>query len=294
MIALSLLTALAFGVGDFCGGLAAKRTTLLRVVGFAHIIGFFGVLIAALVIGNVLLWEDVALGAVGGAFGGIGAALLYRGLARGPMSVVAPVTAISSAVFPALWGLARGDRPSALAAVGLVVALSAIWMVSASDDEDGLGVDESAVGRPMLVVVAESLTAGAGFGMFFIFMDLTDPASSPWAVVGARALTGSLLGALLVVAAVRLRASGPNTADRPWGMATVSLIVVTGFLDTAANVLFLLAIGAGSFVVVAVLTSLYPVATIVLASTILNESLNGRQKVGLPLALASTALIAVG
>ncbi len=304
VIVLSLLTALAFGTGDFCGGLAAKRTSTLRVVGLSHVIGFFGVFAAALVVDNVFLWRDVGLGAVGGAFGGIGIALLYRGLARGPMSVVAPVTAISSAAVPALWGLVSGERPSLLVACGLGVALVAIWMVSASDDDDGLGVgvdpgrpgESAGPVRSTTSAVLEALAAGAGFGLFFIMLDMTDPTSSPWAVVGARALTGSVLGLVVVGGLLRSGGDALNAGESAgrWDTSTLGLIGLTGVIDTAANVLFLLSLGAGSLVVVAILTSLYPIATIALATLVLNESLNRRQRVGLPLALLATVLIASG
>ncbi len=298
VIVLSLLTALAFGTGDFCGGLASKRTSAIRVVGLSHVIGFLGVLLAAVLVDNVLLWRDVAIGAIGGAFGGIGIALLYRGLARGPMSVVAPVTAISSAAVPALWGLASGERPSALVALGLAVALLAIWMVSASDDQDGLGIGDhdtpEVPTRPAVAAVAEALVAGAGFGLFFIMLDMTDPASSPWAVVGARALTASALGLLLAAGAAHSRRKGTSRIGAKLDASAVGLIGLTGLIDTAANVLFLFALGAGSLIVVAILTSLYPIATIALATIALNESLNKRQRVGLPLALLSTVLIASG
>ncbi|MGB5758609.1 MAG: hypothetical protein WBM50_16965, partial [Acidimicrobiales bacterium] len=102
-IVLSLITAAVFGTGDFCGGIAAKRASVLQVVAGSHLVGAVGATIAALVLAERFDVGDVLLGVVGGGFGVVGVALLYRRLAIGPMSVVAPLTAITSAVVPTAW-----------------------------------------------------------------------------------------------------------------------------------------------------------------------------------------------
>ncbi|MGI9597944.1 MAG: EamA family transporter, partial [Acidimicrobiales bacterium] len=129
-IVLALLTAAVFGIGDFCGGMAAKRARVLQVVAGSHLIGAVGATLVAVVVAERFDWGDAALGAAGGAFGVVGVALLYRRLALGPMSVVAPLTAITSAVVPSAWGIIGGERLSWLGLVGVGFGLLAVLLVS--------------------------------------------------------------------------------------------------------------------------------------------------------------------
>ncbi len=283
-IVLSLIVAAVFGSGDFVGGLAAKKTAVVRVVAWSHLVGLGGVLIAAIVIENEFIWRDVGLGAIGGACGGVGVALLYRGLARGPMSIVAPVTAVTSAFVPATWGVLTGDRPGFGTWVGITVAMVAIWLVSSSDDEplDGQDTESSRFDAAALL---GALGAGAGFGLFFIFIDAADEASAPWTIVGARTLTSSVL---LVSLAIAGRAAIPR------GEGLGKLVLATGVLDTLANVLFLYAVDVGDLTTVSVLTSLYPIATIALAAVVLGERIAVTQRLGAGLAVIATVMIAIG
>ncbi|MDH3755585.1 MAG: DMT family transporter [Acidimicrobiia bacterium] len=276
-IFLSLLTAAIFGTGDFCGGLAAKRASVVQVVAGSHLVGLVGVTIAAVLVADELIFEDVALGAAGGAFGGIGVALLYRGLARGPMSVVAPLTAMTSAAIPAGWGLATGDSLTVAAAIGVGLALVAIGLVSSNSDGTATPVT--------FQVVGEALVAGVGFGAFFILLDATSSASAPWPIVGARLFTSTLLVLFLVAGRRRVF---PRATDAR------RLIVATGVFDTGSNVLFLYATNQGSLTLVAVLSSLYPISTVLLARYFLHEKMSRSQLWGFGAAVAATALIAAG
>jgi len=283
VIIVSLITAAVFGSGDFCGGLAAKRASLMQVVAGSHAVGLVGVLLVALGTGSAPSSTAMALGAFGGLFGGIGVALLYRRLAVGPMHVVAPLTAITSAVVPTIWGTATGERLSFAAWIGLAVGLLAIGLVSSS----GRNGSEAEV---TVAVVLESLLAGTGFGLLFVVFDAADPTSAPWPVVGARLLTTVGLGALLVVG----RVVGRGGAILPSGRPTWLLIGATGLLDTGANIGFLYATGRGTLAIVAVLTSLYPVATVVLAAVFLGERMSVGQRWGFVGAMVATGLIAAG
>ena len=189
-IFLSLLTAAIFGTGDFCGGLAAKRATIFQVVAGSHFVGLVGVTLTAVAVADEFSMRAFGLGAIGGLFGGVGVAFLYRRLAVGPMAVVAPITAITSAAAPALWGALTGDALSALAWAGVAVALVAIGLVSSASD--------GPVGDVSFQVIAESLLAGLGFGTFFIFLDMTESVNAPWPVVGARLLTSTGLLVLML------------------------------------------------------------------------------------------------
>ncbi len=278
VVVISLLTALLFGSGDFLGGVAAKRVPVVTIVAGSHLVGLAGVAALAVLTAERFRLTDVGLGAAGGALGGLGVALLYRRLAAGPMHVVAPLTALTSAVVPAAWGLATGERLSAVAWVGVALSLVAIGAVSSARNPA-----DSAPVTP--VVVVESLAAGAGFAGFFIFLDLTDAASAPWPIVGARLCTSAVL---VVVLAVWRRPIG--VPDRAAG----TLIIGAGLFDVGANVAFLYATNEGDLAIVSVLTSLYPVATIVLARLVLGERMSRPQGAGLGLALLATTIIAVG
>lgn len=277
VILVSLLTAVLFGSGDFCGGWAAKRTSSLYVVAGSHTVGLFGAVVASLIVGATFDPGDVGFGAVGGLFGGFGVWLLYRRLAIGPMHVVAPLTAIASAVVPALWGLGTGEQLSRPAWVGIIVGLIAIGMISATGPTE----PRSPIG---VAVVVESLLAGCGFAGFFILLDATDASSAPWPIVGARILTS--VGLVIVLA----------TRRAPFVMPVkpvVVLIGAAGVLDTAANIGFLYATTHGQLAVVSVLSSLYPVATVILARIFLTERMTRAQQWGFVAALMATGLISV-
>jgi drug/metabolite transporter (DMT)-like permease len=276
-IFLSLVTAVFFGTGDFFGGMSAKRVNVLRVIAGSHAVGLVGVLVAAIVIDNTFIAEDFVLGALAGAFGGLGVALLYRGLSTGPMSVVAPITAVTSAAVPAVWGVISGDRFSTWGWLGIALAFVAIWLTSTSDRSG-----EAAV---TVQVVAESLLAGAGFGTFFIFLDTTSEAAAPWPIVGARLLTSV---ALVVWLLARRQPIMPADGTGRW------LIALTGIFDTGSNVLFLYALQAGDLTTVSVLTSLYPISTVLLARVVLGERMTRLQLIGFIVALVATTLIALG
>ena len=276
-IVLSLLTAAIFGTGDFCGGLSAKRASIVQVVAGSHVVGLVGVTIVALSVADEFSSRAFLLGGVGGLFGGIGVGFLYRRLAIGPMAVVAPITAIMSASVPALWGALTGDSLSLLAWLGVGIALVAIGLVSSSNDGAVAGVSAQVIG--------ESLLAGVGFGMFFVLLDATEAASAPWPVVGARVLTSASLVAFMLATGRKVL---PRASSARW------LIALTGLLDTASNVLFLYATNLGSLTIVAVLSSLYPVATVLLARFVLSERMTRTQVGGFGAAIVATGLIAAG
>lgn len=276
-IFLSLLTAASFGTGDFLGGLAGKRMRVIQVVVVSHLVGLVGITIASLVLAEQFVAVDLVWGALGGCAGGTGIALLYRGLARGPMGVIAPLTAITSAAVPSLWGvLVNGDRLAGVAWIGVVVALLAIGLVSWSPGEG-----ERLTARAVL----EALLAGVGFGLMFVALDQTVAESAPWPIVGARLCTGSILVAVFVLRRERILPA--DAGDR-------RLLVGAGLIDTGSNALFLYATQEGALTVVAVLSSLYPVATVLLARVVLAERLTRSQQLGFVASMLATALIAAG
>jgi|TARA_Y100000310_G_scaffold179716_1_gene179676 drug/metabolite transporter (DMT)-like permease len=274
---LALLAAALFGLGDFCGGLASRRIGALRVVASTHIIGLVLILVAAPFMAEAFSVDALALGALAGTFGMVGIGLLYRGLGRGPMAVVAPITAVNSAAIPVVWGLAFGEHLSPLHLAGIVTGLIAIVLVSR--------IPGAATAVPRGLVL-ESMLAGAGFAAFFIVIDAAQDQTAPWPLVGAR-----IASVLLALALLTFRGGSPLPA-RTEGVA--GLVVATGVFDMAANLAFLLAVNTGLLSLVSVLAALYPATTVVLARVVLNERMRRSQIIGMFGAIASVALISLG
>ena len=282
-IVLGLLTAAFFGAGDFFGGLSAKRVSVIVVIALSHFIGLLSVTIVALSVADEFLTRDFLIGILAGIAGGVGVGLLYRGLARGPMAVVAPLTAITSAAVPAVWGVLNGETFSVVAWIGIVLAGLAIVLTSLPASQ-GSSVPIGAR------VIAESLLAGTFFGVLFILFDTTSASSAPWPVVGARLITATLLlGWLLLARRNDLRSVLSGGSGN-----IVGLIALTGLFDTGSNVLFLITTSLGDLTIAAVLSSLYPVSTVILARFVLDERMSRVQFSGLVAAITATALIALG
>ncbi|MEV4077669.1 DMT family transporter [Nonomuraea fuscirosea] len=273
-VILATACAIVYGTADFFGGLATRRAQVLSVVTLSQLAGL------ALILGLLPLlpgvYSDPALawGLAAGLSGAAGLVLFYRALATGVMSVVAPTTAVTSAALPVVFGLAAGERPRAWALVGVALALGSVLLVSQ---------DKSGGGRGPLASVLVALAAGAGFGGFFILLSMAPHESGLWPLVGARLSSVSMV-ALLALLTRRALRPGPGS---------LHIIVAAGVLDMAANVLYLLAQQDGLLSLVAVLVSLYPASTLLLANRVLGERLRPVQLGGVLCALASVALIAV-
>lgn len=280
---LALLSAVVYGAGDFAGGLASRRLPPAAVVLRSNLVGLVGlVLVAPLFAADDVRGADLLWGAGGGLVGGIGVLLLYRGLAVGTMSVVAPITAVLAAVVPVAAGLLDGERPSALALVGIPVALVAIALLAR--DPDDAGPLEGTSGGVLLTAFG----AGLGFGLFFVALDRAGDDAGMWPLVAGRGASVTMFAvvALLVSTA---RVGGP--AARQGSMP--GLLLVCGVCDSGANALFLLATHEGLLTLVAVLGSLYPASTVLLATTLTHERLARVQVLGVVLALAAVVLITV-
>ncbi|MCU1455831.1 MAG: conserved rane protein of unknown function [Acidimicrobiales bacterium] len=275
-VVLALGAAMVFGSADFLGGIAARRTTPLVVALGSQLCGLSVLALALPLMGSATHTPgDLLLGAVAGVFGAAGLVLVYRALARGPMSVVAPTTALSAAVVPVVAGLLLGERLGWQAIVGIGVAFGAVALLTR---EHGGGHRP----RASTSAVGTSLFAGALLGVFFVFLHATSAHAGLWPLVGARVASISLLAA--IVGGQRVSLSVPRR-----GLAALAL---SGALDMLANVLYLLAVRRGMLAVVAALTALYPASTVILAQTVLSERMRRVQLVGLALAGVAAALIA--
>jgi drug/metabolite transporter (DMT)-like permease len=190
------------------------------------------------------------------------------------MSVVAPITGVEAAVVPLVFGLLTGERPSAGALTGVVLALAAVVLVSSAASTEG---------GPRAGLL-EALGAGIAFGLFFIALEQAPSESGVWPLIGARISSIVLVLTVAMVGGVKLKP--PAGSLRPTAAA--------GLLDTCANAFYLLAVRQGLLSLVAVLTSMYPAATVALARVVLKERLTPIQLVGIALALVAVILIGVG
>ncbi|MFI7635775.1 EamA family transporter [Nonomuraea sp. NPDC049400] len=273
-VILATACAVVYGTADFFGGLATKRSQVLSVVVLSQLAGLALILGLLPLLPGTVSTQALAWGLAAGLSGATGLVLFYRALATSVMSVVAPTTAVTSAALPVVFGLATGERPAFWALVGVVLALGAVLLVSQ---------DKSADRRGSLTSVLAALAAGAGFGGFFILLAMAPHEAGLWPLVGAR---------LSSVTAVALLAVATRRALKP-GQGSLHIIVAAGVLDMAANVLYLLAQQNGLLSLVAVLVSLYPASTLLLARRVLGERLAGIQVAGVACALGAVALIAV-
>jgi drug/metabolite transporter (DMT)-like permease len=272
---LGLASAASWGAGDFSGGLAARRSPLLGVLVLGQAAGTSLIAAVALLTGegappaSSLAWAVAA-----GASGAVGLGALYRGLAVGRMAVVAPVSAVLSAAIPVAWGALSEGLPPALRMAGFALGLLGIWLVARSGDAGGAGTGRAGLGLALL--------AGVGFGGFLVFMHLGARGGTFWPLAAARATALALsLGSALA----------RGRAWRP-AMGALPLVLLSGALDAGGNALFVLASQAGRLDVAAVLSSMYPASTVLLAAALLGERVRWTQALGIAAALGSIALIA--
>jgi drug/metabolite transporter (DMT)-like permease len=274
-VALALGASLAYGLGDFLGGLKSRSLHVVAVLALSQLAGLLGLLVWLAVAREPFPGAAAtAWAAAGGVGGAVGLTALYRGLAIGAMGIVAPISAVA-AVIPFAVGVSGGERPSALQVVGVVVALAGVALASREPAEAGGG---RAAG------VGLALIAAVGFGTWFVFLDRAAEESTSWAVASARATSFGLAAAAAIVAGVSLRV----------GRAHLPGVAAVGVCDAGANVLFALASTRGYLSVVSVLTSLYPVVTVTLAAVLLHERIAAAQRAGVVGALLGAALITAG
>ncbi len=274
---LALLGAMSWGTGDFFGGLASRRAHVLTVLVVSQAVGLVGVAAWALASGDAPPGIGDTLPAAGaGAAGAAGLAALYRGMAIGAMGIVAPISAVSPAV-PLGVDLLRGDAPAGIQWAGIATALAGVVLLAR---EPG----GSAQRTGLAAGVSLALVAALGFGLFVVGLDAASDGGATWAVVVARTSSTVLaLGAVLVV-------SAPVRPPR----SLLPALAAVGLFDTTANALVAVATTYGSAGIVAVLSALYPLTTIVLARVFLAERLDRHRRVGGVLALAGATLVAVG
>jgi drug/metabolite transporter (DMT)-like permease len=279
-VGLGLAAAVCWGLADFLGGLFTRRITLATVLLVSQLAGLTAVAVVVAVGGfDVPAAGDLAPALIAGVSQLVGIAALYAALAIGTMSVISPISASGAAVLTVVVALATGDRPAALQFAGMAAALAGAVLATRSATG---GAEAGDGGRRALAL---SAIAALGFGGFYVGMaEAVDSVEPFWALLAARATAAAVLVAAL--AALRPRVDA--------GRADLAPLVLIGLLDVGANACFTLGADTGLLSVVAVLASLYPVTTVLLARARLGERLTPVQTAGVGVALAGVALIAAG
>ena len=288
-IALGLASAVVWGAADFLGGLKSRQLQLLAVLLVSQAAGLVAVVIWASLRGEGLPAEVVPWGIANGISGTIGLAAFYRALSVGAMGVVAPISA-SAAVIPVAVGVAGGERPGALQLAGIAVAI--VGVAVASYEPPGAPLSEpgaatETAGRPAgrrSSGVGLALIAAVGFGVFFVGIDEGSNHDLVWTLVVGRIVSTGLLASVALFARPSLAMTGRD----------LNAVLAVGLLDISANALFAAGSTLGLVSVVAVLGSLYPVTTLLLARFLLGERLHRIQRAGTVVALAGVALISAG
>jgi drug/metabolite transporter (DMT)-like permease len=275
-IALGLASSVAWGVSDFLGGQQSRRIAALSVLLVSQPVGLALALVVALIAGgSALSGADAILGIVAGAIVVLALGAFYRAMALGSVSVVATIGALG-VVVPVIAGLAQGEEPAVVQAIGALFAIAGVVLVAREPDPEWRAAGRASVGLAAL--------AALGFGTFFWLLDLSSGPEPAWTIVAAR--TGGV--AVLVGAAIVLR---PSMAI-PRELAPA--LIAIGILDVTANSLFAVATNHGLLSLVAVAGSMYSAVTVLLARLVLGERLAPSRQAGVVVALAGVALIAAG
>lgn len=279
-IVFALISAAAWGVSDFYGGVFSKRHGAWVTSIAVQLGALAGTVVAVLVLGGSPTRADWMWGAAAGVGVGAGTAFLYRGLSTGRMGVVAPLSAVGAALVPIVVGVSTGERPGPLAVVGIVIALPAIWLIASIEDGADAATERD---QPASAGVLDGALAGVGFGAGFACLDRFQPAAELVPLLATQVVS------LLPVIALALW-----TKQSFWPRRRSAWIgFILGPLGVLANACLLWAVQAGLLSVVSVLVALYPAVTVALAAAILHERIHRAQAVGLGLAAVAVSLISL-
>lgn len=276
-ILFGLSAALAWGAADFTGGLASRRTGEHRAVLYGELFGLVLIIAAAFFIQQpVPGWRVMVLAFVAGAVGTTGLLALYRAVIQSKMSISMPVSALLAAALPVLVGTFTEGFPGTMTFLGFGLALAAIWLISHEDGNDS----------HILAHLADlrlPLLAGIGFGSFFILMDIAAREATIWPMLASR--SG---GAVIVAVYMLFRRDSWRLARDVW-----PVLVLNAFLDVGGTAFYVLASQVGRLDIAAVISSLFPGSTVILAALLLKERVSRSQAVGIFLALAAIVFLTI-
>jgi drug/metabolite transporter (DMT)-like permease len=276
---LALASAALYGAADFLGGLASRRASTIAIVLVSQAAGLVPLGLLLFVLPGAPSGQDFIWGAVAGLAGSVGVALLYRALAIGTMSIVAPTTAVCAVMVPVLVEALRGERLPPLTQGGIGLAVVAIVLVGQQDSPKS-----GDPGSPRRVIppgIGLALMSGVAIGLFFLALARTSATAGLWPLFASRGLSMLVFGAIAAAGSQGLR------LDRE----VLKIAVACGVVDMLANALYLLASRGGPLSVVVTLASLYPASTVVLARVVAGERLSRRQGIGVACALAAVVVI---
>ena len=283
-ILFGLLSAFSYGYADFVGALASKKVRALTVTTVAFTFGLLLALFFSLFLGASYSLTVIQIGVLAGFCSAAAISFLYAALALGPISITSPLTAVLSAIVPVVIDIASGEELGALSLVAIVLILIAVVLVAFVPGPD--------VRLPSLKATLYSVGAGLGFGGLFVFIDAS-PADSGLGVLVIMRIVGI---AILLAGLTVLFLSKKNKViieKEVFAASTIWLVLLAGFGDITGNVFFVIATREGALAIAAVLTSLYPVGTILLARIFLKEKLALSQNLGILLAVSACGLLAV-
>lgn len=266
-------SAVTWGIGDFCGGLATRRTSVWTVVLYSQAVGMVLLLLLAIAFRETVpAVNDLLWGAVAGLAGIVGLLALYQAMALGQMALVAPLTAIIALSIPVIVGILTAGWPAASTLGGFVLAGVSVMLISYAPQR-------TASVRGLWI----ALVAGCGFGSFFVLIAQTQEAAVFWPLVAARATSVVTLSALMAI---------QRRTALPIARQTILSIILAGVFDAGGNACFVLAEQAGRLDIASTLSSLYPVSTVLLALLLLRERISPVQGLGVLLALVAIPFIA--
>ncbi|WP_297409109.1 DMT family transporter [Naasia sp.] len=280
---LGLTSAIIYGASDFLGGLASRRISSLLVSFLSTGVAMVLVVLVVLVERPVWSMAAVLLGALGGVLGAIGTWAFYASLALGPMSILSPGVAAIYALLPAIVGISLGERFSTLGWIALAAVIGAAVLLGVRRQGDALRVS----GRAALLAVV----AGVGYAGYIIAIHATPPESG-LAPLAVDLLVATALFGLLLLGG-RLRRGSAELAGLRDGRA-LNQSLLTGVALAVGNILLVIGLHLGDLAVMGVLSSLYPLGTVLLAFLVLRERLSWVQGAGIVLALAGSVLLASG
>jgi len=274
-ILFGLGAALAWGAADFTGGLASRRTGAYRAALYGEFFGLVFIMIAAFFIHQPMPeWSSLGLAFAAGAIGTTGLLALFRAVIHGKMSIAMPVSALLTAILPVVVGSLLEGFPGGIIFFGFVLALAAIWLISQEE-----GKNSRFLAR--LSDLRLPLLAGIGFGAFFILMDIAAREATIWPMLASRA------GGAIIVAVYML------FRQEPWRLeqGVWPVLILNAFLDVGGTAFYVLASQAGRLDVAAVISSLFPGTTVLLAALLLKERVSRSQGIGVLLALTAIAFL---
>ncbi len=275
-IVLAFACAVIYGIADYCGGRSARSASSLIVSLIGQACSLVVGIVVVVVVGTALpAMRELAWGGLAGVASAVALGAFYHALSHGSMTVVAPITAVTSAVLPVVFGLVRGERPHAIAYLGMVLAVAAIALVSGAVGARHVAAQRSTIGFALL--------GGVGFAVIFIALGETTAVSGVWPLVSSRVVSVVLISTVALA-----RGPAGRGAVGIWKLAAFA-----GALDMSANFLYLTAVRRGLLSIVVVVVALYPVSTVLLAFGLDKERVSRSQAFGMVMAVGALVLVSV-